>query len=57
MTVPSGTGTCVHCSRTLPTHQLRPKRLFGRRDGNRECRDIRDCFRAGREQAGQAAPR
>lgn len=53
----TGTGTCVHCSRTLPTHQLRPKRLFGRRDGNWECRDIRDCFRTGREQTGQAAPR
>jgi len=51
------TRTCVHCSRTLPADQLRAKRLFGRLDGNWECRDIRDCSRAGREQTGQAAPR
>ncbi len=40
------TRTCVHCSRTLPADQLRAKRMFGRLDGNWECRDIRDCLRA-----------
>lgn len=50
---------CTHCGRVNPPGGLKPKLLFGRRDGKWECRDTRACMSTTNAtiRKGRVAPR